>query len=95
MGMAAAVGVFIGGYLMAKRKRQGEVVRVFLNPDEKYVVDFIRGQGGEVLQQEIWRANEVGFSRPKVSRIIADLEERGIIKREPYKKTFKVKMARY
>lgn len=95
LGIAGAAGVFIGGYLMAKRKRQGEVVRIFLNPDERYVVDFINNNGGEVLQQDIWRADEVGFSRPKVSRIIADLEGRGIIKREPYKKTFKVKLARY
>lgn len=95
LGIVMVVGVFLGGYLMAKRKKESDVVRVFLNPDEKYVVDFINNNGGEVLQQDIWRAQDVGFSRPKVSRIIADLEERGIIKREPYKKTFKVKLARY
>jgi uncharacterized membrane protein len=47
-----------------------------------------------VLQKEIWQAESIGFSRPKVSRLIADLEERGVIKRKPYKKTFKVVLVR-
>ncbi len=93
LGGAFIAGIFTSGFFIAKRKRESEVAQVFLNPDEKCVVDYIKDHGGEVLQQDIWRAEEVCYSRPKVSRIIADLEERGIIKREPYKKTFKVKLS--
>jgi uncharacterized membrane protein len=87
-------GIFGSGFFIARRRRKSEVAQIFLNPDEKCIVDYIKEHGGEVLQQDIWRAQGVCYSRPKVSRIIADLEERGVIKREPYKKTFKVKLAK-
>jgi uncharacterized membrane protein len=87
--------VFSAGFLKARSKKKGEVVQIFLNEEERCVTDFIRDNGGEVLQKEIWKAPCVGFSRPKVSRIIADLEERGVIKRKPYKKTFKVYLVGY
>ena len=86
--------VFSAGFLKARSRKQGEVVRVFLNEEERLITDFIRARGGEVLQKEIWQSEAIGFSRPKVSRLIADLEERGIIKRKPYKKTFKVVLVR-
>ncbi len=86
--------VFTAGFLKARNKRKGEVVQIFLNEEERCVTDFIRDNGGEVLQKEIWKAESIGFSRPKVSRLIADLEKRGIIKRKPYKKTFKVVLVR-
>jgi uncharacterized membrane protein len=87
--------VFSAGFLKARSRKRGEVVRVFLNDEEKLVTEFIRERGGEVLQKEIWQAESIGFSRPKVSRIIADLEKRDVIKRKPYKKTFKVILVGY
>ncbi len=87
--------VFAVGFLKAQDKRKGEVVQVFLNEEERLITDFIRNHGGEVLQKEIWQAESIGFSRPKVTRLITDLEERRIIKREPYKKTFKVVLVGY
>ena len=93
-GVIALAVVFSAGFLKARNRREGEVVQIFLNEEERCVTDFIRDNGGEVLQKEIWQAESIGFSRPKVSRLIADLEERGVIKRKPYKKTFKVVLVR-
>lgn len=64
--------------------------RVFLTEEEIPVWKFICSRGGKALQEEIWKAESISFSRPKVSKIIADLEKKGLIRREPYKKTFKV-----
>jgi|Deesub1362A_J573_1020465.scaffolds.fasta_scaffold03446_6 uncharacterized membrane protein len=83
---------FLVGFHYAKRKRKVEVANVFLNEEERAIVEFIRSQGGEVLQETIWKSEVLPFSRPKVSRIISELEARGLIVREPYKKTFKVKL---
>ncbi len=83
---------FLVGFHYAKRKRKVEVANVFLNDEERAIVEFIRSQGGEVLQETIWKSEVLPFSRPKVSRIISELESRGLIVREPYKKTFKVKL---
>jgi len=87
-----ASATFFIGFMYAKRKRQVEVAKVFLNEEERKIVEFIRSHGGEVLQEKIWKSDILPFSRPKVSRIISDLESRGLIEREPYKKTFKVKL---
>jgi hypothetical protein len=83
---------FLVGFQYAKRRRRAEVASVFLNEEERAIVEFIRSNGGEVLQENIWKSEVLPFSRPKVSRIIADLEARGLIVREPYKKTFRVKL---
>ncbi|NOZ58340.1 MAG: hypothetical protein GXO66_01990 [Euryarchaeota archaeon] len=83
---------FLVGFHYAKRRRRAEVASVFLNEEERAIVEFIRSQGGEVLQENIWKSEVLPFSRPKVSRIISDLEARGLIVREPYKKTFRVRL---
>jgi hypothetical protein len=93
--VTGVAAIFSAGFIIAKNKRKSEVVQVFLNEEEKCVTDFIKENGGEVLQKEIWKAPCVGFSRPKVSRIIADLEKRGVIRRKPFKKTFKVVLIGY
>lgn len=83
---------FLVGFHYARRRQRVEVANIFLNEEERAIVEFIRSQGGEVLQETIWKSEILPFSRPKVSRIISELESRGLIVREPYKKTFRVKL---
>ncbi len=83
---------FLVGFHYARRRRRREVADIFLNEEERAIVEFIRSQGGEVLQESIWKSEVLPFSRPKVSRIISELEARGLIVREPYKKTFRVRL---
>lgn len=90
----ASIAIFSLGFALAWKKRKRAHVHVFLTDEERVVVEFIRSRGGEVLQEEIWKS-EIGFSRPKVSRIVADLEGRGILKRQQHKKTFKVSLVKY
>ena len=90
--LAIAAVTFLAGFQYAKRRRRDEVAKVFLNEEERAIVEFIRRNGGEVLQETIWKSEVLPFSRPKVSRIISELESRGLIVREPHKKTFKVKL---
>ncbi len=80
------------GIIYSRRKKKEELAVTFLNEEEQKIVEYIKRNGGEVLQENIWKSGILPFSRPKVSRIISELEQRGIIVREPYKKTFKVRL---
>lgn len=91
-GALAAAFAFVMGIVYSRRRYRAEVAEIFLNQEEQRVVDLIRASGGEILQEKIWKDGNIPFSRPKVSRIIADLESRGVVQKEPYKKTFKVKL---
>jgi uncharacterized membrane protein len=93
--IAASIATFSVGFVLAWKKKKRAMVHVFLTEEERAIVEFIQSRGGEVYQKDIWKAETLPFSRPKVSRLIADLEDRGIIKRDPYKKTFRVSLVRY
>jgi uncharacterized membrane protein len=61
-----------------------------LTDDEELILSLIKAKGGVALQEEIWKAECITFSRPKVSQILAKLENMGIIRREPFKRTYKI-----
>jgi len=63
-----------------------------LTSDERRIVEEIIRSGGEIKQEEI--SQRTGFSRSKVSRIISELEERGVITRERVGKTYILRLAR-
>jgi uncharacterized membrane protein len=52
-----------------------------LNADEKRIVDMIAKQGGEARQRLL--VKESDFSKAKVSRLIKNLKERGVVDIEP------------
>lgn len=89
------VSAFASGFVLAWRRKRASAISYVLNEEEKLIVDFIKSRGGEVMQEDIWKESSFQFSRPKVSRIIADLEQRGVLKREAYKKTFKVSLVAF
>lgn len=61
-----------------------------LTDDEELILSLIKAKGGVALQEEIWKAECITFSRPKVSQILAKLENMGIIRREPFKRTYRI-----
>ena len=61
-----------------------------LTEDERKIVDAIENMGGEIKQEEL--PEKTGFSRPKVTKIIQDLEDKKIISRVKHGKTYKVKI---
>jgi hypothetical protein len=82
---AAAFLAFISGlYLGRRRNPKPEYVVA----DEKIVLDAIRKMGGEVIQSDL--VKEIGFSKAKVSKILSELEERRVIRKEKYKRTNRV-----
>ncbi|MDD2439205.1 MAG: hypothetical protein PHD41_03145 [Methanosarcinaceae archaeon] len=58
------------------------VLLIALEGDERRAVEFIEKSGGQILQNEL--VNSLNFSRAKVSRILTNLEKRGIISKRKY-----------
>ncbi len=89
-------GLLTGGILILllyrtyKRKLSIEVPMFVLTEDERKIVDAIENMGGEIKQEEL--PEKTGFSRPKVTKIIQDLEDKKIISRVKHGKTYKVKI---
>ncbi|MFQ5891465.1 MAG: cell wall-binding repeat-containing protein [Candidatus Methanofastidiosia archaeon] len=69
------------------KTRKGRVPFFVLTEDERRVVNAI-GDGSK--QEELPRLT--GFSRPKITRIVSDLEKKKILSREKYGKTYKLKL---
>lgn len=89
----ALLGLFLGAvltyaYFAYQKKKQGmeqsRVVKLVLREDEQKIYDLLE-ERGEILQEEVVR--RTGFSKAKVSKLVRNLEEKGIIRKEPYRKT--------
>lgn len=72
------------------RKYKEKVPYTLLTADEEKVVKAILDSGGEMTQDLL--PEKTDFSRPKISRIIADLVGRDIISKEQYGRTQKLKI---
>ncbi|MEM3154169.1 MAG: winged helix-turn-helix transcriptional regulator [Candidatus Woesearchaeota archaeon] len=72
-----------------KQKQKKKVIVPSLIDKEQQVVDFLK-QNGEVWQKQIQQAT--GFSKAKVSRILRNLEERGVVQKTIYGNTNKISL---
>ncbi len=85
VGLLGVAALFAVLYYFLRVRKSGVdaagVKRVFsvLKDDERKVVDFIVEKGEKCKQRDIVRATD--FSKAKVSRIMLELEERGILSR--------------
>ncbi len=68
-----------------------EAVLIALEGDEKKLVKEIADHGGEMLQNEL--VLSLNFSKAKVSRMVTDLEKRGLVVKKQYGLTNKVALA--
>jgi hypothetical protein len=59
-----------------------EVLLRALEGDERKAVELIASKGGRILQNEL--VNSLDFSKAKVSRVLMNLEKRGIITKKKY-----------
>ncbi|MEM2219148.1 MAG: hypothetical protein QXV05_00470 [Candidatus Korarchaeum sp.] len=73
-----------------RRKEEKGGFTDFLTLDERKLVDVIR-EKGEVFQEEL--PELTGFSKPKISRMVAELSDRKVIIREKYGKTYIIKLS--
>jgi DNA-binding HxlR family transcriptional regulator len=68
-----------------------EAVLTALEGDEKKLVKEIADHGGEMLQNEL--VLSLNFSKAKVSRMLTDLEKRGLVVKKQYGLTNKVALS--
>ncbi|NJD78237.1 MAG: hypothetical protein FIB08_14290 [Candidatus Methanoperedens sp.] len=65
-----------------------DAVLTALEGDEKKLVKEIANHGGEILQNEL--VLSLNFSKAKVSRMVSDLEKRGLVAKKQYGLTNKI-----
>ncbi|NOZ76471.1 MAG: hypothetical protein GXO65_02085, partial [Euryarchaeota archaeon] len=92
--LPGAAGAILGvlavlGWSALKRSRE-RVPFTLLTEDEEKVVRAIRERGGELTQDLL--PEMTGFSRPKISRIVADLADRQILSKTPQGRTQKLRI---
>jgi putative cell wall-binding protein len=85
-------GVLLGILLVLSYRQlfgsREKIPFTLLTPDEEKIVRALSESGGVITQDQL--PEKTGFSRPKVSRIVSDLSEREIIKKEPEGRTQKL-----
>ncbi len=69
------------------RNEKGGIV--VMTEDEEKIIEIIRIHG-KTEQNKL--ANLTDFSKPRISRMLRSLEQRGVIEREKFKKTFRIKL---
>ncbi|MEM4181537.1 MAG: hypothetical protein QXX68_00010 [Candidatus Pacearchaeota archaeon] len=77
----------ISAYLIYKNRKKD--LKIFLLDEEKRIIDFLK----KCDRNECWQKNiqkELNFSKAKLSRLIRNLEARGIIKKIPFGNTNKI-----
>ncbi len=69
------------------KEKEGPVTSV-LTSNEKAIVDVLQRHGGKAIQKVLVR--ETDFSKAKVSRLVKNLVQRGVVETEPIGRTTKV-----
>jgi hypothetical protein len=89
--LAFSLGVIIilaAALLLRSRvERKGSIF--LMTDDEEKLIEILK-MHGRTEQNKL--AHLTGFSKPRISRMLRGLEERGLIEREKFKKTFKIKI---
>lgn len=89
-------GLLIGGLIVffifkaQKDSQNAELLQSLLSEPEKRIIQIILENENNTTQRKIWITS--GFSKSKVSYYISKLEEKGIIKKEPWGRMNKIKL---
>lgn len=84
----SAIGLVLVAYYLFRRKSMKDIQST-LSKDELRIIEQVRT--GNKKQKYI--AKEVGFSKSKMSKVVAKLEKKGLIEKEPYFKTNIIKLS--
>ena len=84
------LGSLLTYVLMRRNKREESDLMDFLTLDERKLVEVVK-EKGEVFQEEL--PELTGFSKPKISRMIAELSDRRILSKEKYGKTYIIRLS--
>ncbi|QQG39680.1 MAG: hypothetical protein HYS81_04915 [Candidatus Aenigmatarchaeota archaeon] len=77
IGFAGLIAVLLLLILLKRRGTEQPVSLTLLKEDERKIVEFLKSQGGIAKQRAI--VAHTGFSKAKVSRLVRDLELRGLL----------------
>ena len=70
------------------KKMRADLTELFLNPEEKRIMEELKKAGGELTQKNLTEIT--GYSRVKTHRVIQKLEEKKIVRKIPNGQTNKV-----
>ena len=79
-------------FIFKRIKKPAEVIISVLDDYEKRVINIINAAGGEVNQRKV--VQETNLSKAKVSRVVKNLQNRGLITVERIGRTNKLKLAK-
>jgi uncharacterized membrane protein len=82
LALGLSIGVvltFLGPRLAERLQRVGSVRLVGITAEEDTIIETIRRKGGSCNQKELYR--QLDMSQSKVSLILSNLEERGLLRR--------------
>lgn len=79
---AAAFIAFVTGLYLGRREKPSPE---YVVADEKLVLDTIKKAGGKIIQSDLVKNTD--FSKAKVSKILSELENRNVVRKEKYKRT--------
>lgn len=82
---AALVGIYHLRSRIRHHQETGELITAVVTEDENQVLAAIKDKGGEMRQDEL--GDVVGFSKPKLSKVVRRLEEKGLVDKTPHHKT--------
>lgn len=70
------------------KKMRADLTELFLNPEEKRIIEELKKAGGELTQKNLTEIT--GYSRVKTHRVIQKLEEKKIVRKIPNGQTNKI-----
>ena len=76
---AGAAGVYFGPTLISRFRKIGKVRFVGVTNEEEEILDVIREKGGSCSQKDLYTGTDM--SQAKVSLLLNNLEERGLVRR--------------
>ncbi|HDH06747.1 MAG TPA: hypothetical protein ENF87_00070 [Thermoproteales archaeon] len=88
----AFVGVAVGMVISRRTKKLSVSGLHFLLSDERLVIKSIIDAGGKIEQEKL--VDITGFSRAKISRLVADMLERKLVERERRGKTYILRLSK-
>lgn len=89
IGAALVLVLLVVGARIGKRGEDG-IIPQALKEDERKVMEIVENSGGQIKQKRI--VDAVDFSKAKVSRMVQDLKERGLLETEKVGRTNRVKL---
>lgn len=75
-----------------EQDKDDHIISRLLSGDERRIYQMIAAAGGEMLQMDI--AAKKVFSKPKITRLLTKLEQRGLIVRERHGFTNRIKLVK-